>query len=129
MYESPIKLIIDDMFDAVKEAADNQIVMRVQKEVDVDKDELIKALKHDRDQYDKGFRDAQPKWISVEERLPEIGEEVIVYIPGAGCQVMWLNQPDQETADIKWVMEHGWWCAVDEVTHWMQLPPPPEVEG
>ena len=40
----------------------------------VDKDELEKALRYDRDQYSKGYadgkRDAAPRWHRVEEELP-----------------------------------------------------------
>jgi hypothetical protein len=54
MYESPIEVISrqmrtqqeDHVYKAVLEVG-----------VNVDKDELIKALKYDRDQYDKGYRD------------------------------------------------------------------------
>lgn len=54
MYESPITLIETQMriekenniFNAVKEIG-----------VDVDKEELIKALKYDRGQYNKGYKD------------------------------------------------------------------------
>lgn len=53
-YESPIKIIMDQMQtkyeDGIFEAIQGYAV-------DVDKDELIKALQYDRDQYEKGFED------------------------------------------------------------------------
>lgn len=51
-YESPIKVIMGNMR---MEQEDN--IFRAVREygVDVDKDELIKALKYDREQYEKGY--------------------------------------------------------------------------
>ena len=73
MYESPIKLyevearIIED----IVKARDDYILAQVKMAVDVDKEELIKALSYDRQQYDKGYADgyanakAAGKWILV----------------------------------------------------------------
>lgn len=74
--------------------------------------------------YENGKRDAV-KWISVKERLPNIGEDVLVLV-GADMFVMALARKDQETADIEWVDAQGYIAEMWEVTHWMQLPPPPE---
>lgn len=75
MYESPIKMIMaetehmmeDEVFKAIQRCA-----------VDVDKEELIKALKYDRDQYEKGYEDGlnADKWILCSERLPVIEDEL-----------------------------------------------------
>jgi hypothetical protein len=52
MYKSPIEMIADEM----KFVYDNEIVRVVQQhDIKVDKDELLKALKYDRNQYDAGF--------------------------------------------------------------------------
>ena len=73
MYESPIKLhevearIVED----ITKARDDYILAQVKMAVDVDKEELIKALSYDRQQYDKGYADgyanakAVGKWILV----------------------------------------------------------------
>jgi flagellar biosynthesis/type III secretory pathway protein FliH len=60
MYDSPIKITTTEQ--AVTELAgnvENEIYVRVKAAVniDIDKDELIKALQYDRDQYNAGFRD------------------------------------------------------------------------
>ena len=54
MYKSPIEVITEN----VKKEVDNGVYKAVtQYGVDVDRDELIKALCYDREQYEKGFRD------------------------------------------------------------------------
>lgn len=58
----------NDLDDAVMRA-----VMNVG--ITVDRDELVKALQYDRDQYNKGFEAGVAfahTWYSVEERLPEL---------------------------------------------------------
>lgn len=56
MYESPIRMIADQMSTQM-EADCVSVVQRYG--FDVDKEELAKALAYDRDQYDKGFKDAK----------------------------------------------------------------------
>lgn len=55
MYKSPIDIILGE-FELKFEDAICKAVRDVG--IVVDKDELIKALKYDRDQYDKGYMDA-----------------------------------------------------------------------
>ena len=59
MYEAPIKLIYSGpVYKEIIDAQEMQIFQAVQSAVvDVDKEELIKALSYDRDQYEKGFAD------------------------------------------------------------------------
>lgn len=54
MYEPPIEVI----YGEISYAFEGEILKAVQKAgINVDKDELIKALKYDRDQYSKGHLD------------------------------------------------------------------------
>ena len=80
MYESPIEIIYQEMQTQI----DGDIFRAVQSyNINVDRDELIKALNYDRDQYQKGFEDgkkAGPDWIPVSERLPEESGFYIVTI-------------------------------------------------
>ena len=56
MYKSPIKVFTDEL----SLYYDNNIVEAVQRyDINVDKDELLKALRYDRQQYDKGFADGK----------------------------------------------------------------------
>ena len=54
MYNSPIEFI----YDSLKMEMDDHVVKAVQEcHIYVDKEELIKALRYDRGQYEKGFSD------------------------------------------------------------------------
>lgn len=60
MYESPINLIYGDFQTKVSENNDKMILEAIQKVgVDVDKDELIRALNYDREQYEKGYAEGR----------------------------------------------------------------------
>ena len=73
MYESPIDIVYKDIQMQAKEQADKQIYEAVQQcGISVDKGELIKALRYDRGQYEKGYADA----LSVIEKIKaEIDEQ------------------------------------------------------
>jgi len=54
MYESPINIIMSD----IQMSFDGEIYKAVQRAgIDVRKEELLKALKYDRNQYQKGYND------------------------------------------------------------------------
>lgn len=126
MYESPLSLIIDNMATEIAEAFDKEVLTAFKRcHIDIDKDELIKALAYDRGQYEKGYADgytsglAADRWISVEDRLPEPPTQCLVYSSKA-CRPRGM-----ETATYT---EWGWMTAAyfPEITHWMPLPTPPE---
>ena len=60
MYKSPIS-IYETAMNTIIEQRENAIFAKVQDafDVQVDKDELIRALQYDRGQYEKGYADAQ----------------------------------------------------------------------
>lgn len=59
MYESPINFVFSDVQTQIVKQRENEMYMAIQKcGVDVDKEELIRALKYDREQYEKGYEDA-----------------------------------------------------------------------
>lgn len=58
MYKSPIELLIEDFDKKIVKKQDADIYQAVLScGVNVDKDELIRALEYDRGQYEKGFHD------------------------------------------------------------------------
>ena len=68
--------------------------------------------------------DQQSKWISVDERLPEVHGSVLIFKPSDfpdKVYVGWLSEGN------RWFEEDGpdGVSFVDEVTHWMPLPDPP----
>lgn len=60
MYESPITQIMSDISTQMIQEKENQLMMQMRQTIgyDLDKEELIKALQYDRDQYQKGYADA-----------------------------------------------------------------------
>lgn len=66
-YEPPIEIIsnmLTDLACKIEEQHDHQIVatIREQYHVECDREELIKALNYDRQQYEKGFNDARMRY-------------------------------------------------------------------
>ena len=58
MYESPINIISQDIGMQIVKQLEHTVVEAIRKcDVVVDKDELIKALNYDRNQYSKGYKD------------------------------------------------------------------------
>lgn len=70
-----------------------------------------------------------PRWIPVEERLPEYGVRVLAtdMYEGDDYTGIWTREEYEDEADGCWCDDHGWWHASDDVTHWMPLPKAPEV--
>ena len=64
------------------------------------------------------------EWISVEDRLPEIGRSVIAYNALAKCAAEAMYKGEGMFLQFRWparLQEH-------EITHWMPLPQPPKGE-
>ena len=59
----------------------------------------------------------QPRWVSVEERLPEEDGFYLVYGPFIYRDTKWYDRRN--------FSQYFW---KHDVTHWMPLPEPPEVE-
>ncbi len=122
MYKSPIELIYHGMEMQIEKG----IVKAVQKQdINVDKEELIRALEYDRGQYEKGYadgeKDASPKWTPVTEQLPECDERVLVVDRVTGeVTTAYLNLFDSFV--FRDGRGHG-------VTYWMPLPEPPKEEN
>ena len=84
----------------------------------------IRAICGDALAYIQQLESLVPRWIPVEERLPEHGKNVLVHV--ANSVGMWHTE-------IDWQKDNGEWannadCEWYTVTHWMALPEPPEEE-
>lgn len=73
MYEPPIEIMVKDVCQDIGKKTDDAIMLEItrQFDVNVNKEELIKALKYDRGQYEKGFADgSKPLWFPVTVGMP-----------------------------------------------------------
>lgn len=69
----------------------------------------------------------KPKWISVEERLPDGQEEVLVYMPGYGAPIAVYFLTDLDENRLTWLNPFFITKNFNEVTHWMPLPQLPTI--
>ena len=69
------------------------------------------------------WADKNPKspWISVEERLPELGKEVIVSAKDKYVDIDQLAN-NGEGGYYWWKNERVIFCEEDKITHWMPIP-------
>ena len=63
---------------------------------------------------------AQPKWISVEERLPDEPGEVLACVYGRICIAWYSNRCFETPSGMVF------YACENAVTHWMPLPEPPK---
>lgn len=68
-----------------------------------------------------GYEAAQPRWISVEERLPEEGEFTLILVP--------VRRKEDGQIGLEFFRDGRWQGWVhDFTTHWLPIPPAPEEE-
>ena len=95
MYNSPITELIGDMHTEMIKEHDNQIMFRVKQTIgyNIDKDELIKALNYDRQQYEKGYEDGlnADKWIPVKTTLPKEDGEYLTLTEENDVYLSWWD--------------------------------------
>ena len=69
MYRSPIELIYGDITTKINEETEDFIYEAVRKVgIDVDKEELLKALQYDRHQYSSGYCDGYTEGVEAGKR-------------------------------------------------------------
>jgi|ADGO01.1.fsa_nt_gi Protein of unknown function (DUF551). len=71
------------------------------------------------------------EWINIEERLPDNGQEVIIYAPDGGVMgAFFRTWTHVRTGQLMQAFQDydneifNWWTW--EVTHWQPLPEPPQ---
>lgn len=81
-----------------------------------------KGLESDALAYIQQLESQVPRWIPVEERMPEHGRYLVA--------VKLTNRNTIKTATYN---EHGWWIDLpafdSEITHWMPLPEAPKEDA
>lgn len=117
-YKSPINIVSS----ALRNEVENNILKSIINiGIDIDKDEFVKALQYDRNQYEKGFSDAIPKWIPVSERLPNDDELVLITL---------TDKLNYTTVTLGCYSHTEGWAMVEEYleylkpTAWMPRPEP-----
>lgn len=88
--------------------------------VNVDKEELLKALKYDREQYEKGYRDAkaEQQWIPCSERLPK-ENQVCIVTDETRCDAYEYIFCDETYDEVQ-----GWTYLGNRIIAWMPMPEP-----
>lgn len=67
------------------------------------------------------------EWISVSDRLPHPDEFVLVYI-SSSPEVrigFYMNENRVMKKGFWEILQNGYADEIEDVSHWMQLPPPP----
>lgn len=116
MYKSPIEIV----YGGLQTQLEGEILRAVQKvDVVVDKDDLIRALAYDRDQYEKGFRDGVASVQQKPRPLEEWGEDY--------GDVLWWTFPIEEPPYVGSPLDEKW---PGYHTHWTPIivPEPPKEE-
>lgn len=71
--------------------------------------------------YSKNYR--KQEWISVDERLPEVGTRVVGYDYESNVRCYFITEG-------RWWIDEGWNTAKGwGITHWMPLPEAPKMKG
>lgn len=99
MYKPPIEIIMKEVRQKMNEDFENSVLKAVQKfDINVDKEELLKALIYDRGQYDKGYEDAMNE---VKHPQPLKFEDL--------KEGMWIyDAPYEEIVRIKEIESNEW---------------------
>lgn len=119
MYESPIEIISGELQTAYEDG----ILKAVRKcDIHCDKEELLKALAYDRDQYRKGYEDAKSRWILCENITEPIDREVLCCDKYGNELSGWLDYNDYEKC---WVCESDK-CLMYDIIAYTEKPMPYE---
>ena len=133
MYESPIEFVTSEL---TKQLGGDVLTLAQSYGVRVDKDELIRALNYDRQQYEKGFADgkaAAGNWIPCEERLPEKTPlwKTVGYLATVTCDsweeprtmyVKWETTTVRGKEVSRWTFDNRLFPSEWHVVAWMPMP-------
>lgn len=123
MWKSPIS-IYQTAINGTTTEIDGQIIAEIKTQIgiDIDKEELIKAINYDRDSYNRGYYDGlnADKWIPVERELPKENETVM-----ASCdQCVFPEARYSKKYGWEWDYGSDYWKELNDVEAWQPLPKP-----
>ena len=96
MYKSPIELLTTDIQYQIEKQQDEEIYKAVLHYIpNIDKEELIKALRYDRNQYDKGYADGKADAMADLVRCKDCQH----YSCGFCMHSQWWNEDDATTVE------------------------------
>lgn len=134
MWESPVN-IFETVSDMIEKEIDGNIIVEIKKQIgiDINKEELVKALNYDRNQYEKGYYDGfnADRWISVKDKLPDekINENTHDFCRYLCATTFGNVRYYSYGKPIGYAKAHFWHGPgiMDQyVTHWMYLPEMPK---
>lgn len=103
MYVSPIKIIMED----IERSIDTNIMKILQGyNIKVDKDELIKALSYDRDQYNKGYEDAKQDVLATIDNFISMDE---YYHPESEHKYIPITEMKSRVNNLPYEKPKDWW--------------------
>lgn len=90
-WESPITKIYGEIHNEIVRQDEENYMCAIEQAIgyEVDKEELIKALQYDREQYDKGYRDGVKE--TVKAALEEINSEIFSEIMDSRDHITYCN--------------------------------------
>ena len=83
------------------------------------REQYCKAFEYAKRAYNAGYR-KQSEWISVEDRLPEVAQKVLLFSPSDGINLGYV------TDDKRFYVYKSY---PERPTHWMPLPEAPKMKG
>lgn len=141
MYESPIEKIVQYIQENLIKQEEDHLMAQITETVgyQINKEELIKALKYDRNQYHIGFEDARKmyerakgEWIPFSKELPPKGKKV--HVSTFGIVTIGERTSEADEALRLSILEpmNNLYKNIDpkqyQITHWQPLPEPYKAE-
>ena len=107
-YKSPIETIVSEMYTRILQEQENKVFEAIQNMgINVDRDELMRALRYDRGQYDEGYSEGYVEgWIEANKKLVHCKE--CKHIDTDGCGAIYCEKWD------RWEMPEDFFCSYGE---------------
>ena len=88
MYESPIEKIVQHIQENLIKQEEDHLMAQITETVgyQINKEELIKALKYDREQYEKGYKDAMSVIEDIKAEITTYKDDKIIHFE-SNCMI------------------------------------------